>query len=57
LTYQGTDDDENIYRVDRIDLEPGDGLHQDQLRLPQLLRRKDGAPAEGDGAAAIQERV
>ena len=39
-------------RVDRGDLEPGDGLHQGQPRVQALLRRADGTRLTGDGERA-----
>ena len=39
--------------MDRVHLEPGHGLHEDQPGLQALLRRADGEAAAGDGAAEL----
>lgn len=44
-------------RMDRIDLEPGDGVYEDQSRVPELLRGADGEAVEGNGAAELSEWV
>src|SRR5262245_22219430 len=44
-------------RVDRMGLEPGDGLEEEQPGLQVLLRRADGEAAAGDGEPELRERL
>lgn len=45
------------HRVDGLNMEPTDGLHEDQPGLSALLRRTDGAPAASHGAAQLRGRL
>jgi hypothetical protein len=46
-----------FYRVDRINVESGYRVHEDQRRVYTLLCRANGEAAQGDGAAAVSQRV
>ena len=46
-----------IHRMDRDDLESGDGLQQGERWLQALLRRTDGSPTPGDETAQLSEWV
>ena len=43
--------------MDRIHLEPGDRLHEDQPGLQALLRQTNGGEAQSDGAGELYQRV
>ena len=45
------------HRMDRIYLESGDGLFEDQQRLQKLLRRADVGATTGDGAGELYQRI
>ena len=43
--------------MDRIDMEPCYGLHEDQPRVQALLCRAHGEAAPGDGPGELRQRV